>query len=542
MTSLGTALLAGYNVAQLLGFLSNNFPNIGRRITEARRLGYDTKKIVEFFSDMTTEDLQKYENSDEVKGQNPWIDADKLQREQSAYATIKKQAPKVAALAAIPIAAFTAYRALRTPESPAIQPDEISQVGEQIGFQPKGIGFSPQQALPEPEPIQPETQPEPIQPQPEPIQPEPEPVPQAPIEPQEEPPNPKALELIDDRMKYGNIIKQLVEKNESIETIEGVINNLLGEKGRNWLKTQTKDPLSKIIKDYLTLTKEPTKEEPIQDQLEPTTETPQLPEELPKEETPQQPPIKEPIKPIKEKEVKLTPDKQPKPTKFDPGKDKKGDVVQTSGGEVGTIEGLDGSGALVNVNGKIKKVQFEDLEGQTQEVQDAKIVIDPKDVPEEDRSAALGFVLTPPSRRDILISHGASGKFYRYWKKDGSPIDEKIVSELKVGQRFPISTGRTYMGGWDADDEDSRGTVAYHSLTMKGQKYGEEDKKTKMMNKKTKDDAGKVISEEEIEVPLDYWYEEYEDTYTHGYIKKFLKLLRAAIKAFRPKKKRKKKK
>lgn len=627
--TLGTALLAGYNVAQMLGFLSNNFPNIGRKINQAKRIGYDTKKIVDFFSDMTPQDLEKYENSDSVRDENPWIDADKVHRESSAYSTMRKNAPKLALGVGIPLAAFTAYRALRPLGSQAVHPDEISQVGEQIGFNPKGISMDTQQQLTGPQPEAP--------PQPE-ITPE-API-QAPIEeplPQEEPPNPQALDIVE-RLQYGNIIDQLAAKNESVETIEGVLNNLIGPKGRNWLKSQTKDPLSKIISDYLTLKGPQKEEEPIVEGIEPIEEEEtkidpetKLYEDLEKADPEKRKVILRELKgidtlrtaeklnipinkdktitayhgtrsgdkirktgiiknfpffsteektakdyaygasgrnkpevfkinldpkdigitgveegayitsnienvPIKQPSSRETKpiEQEPEIPKFDPATEKKGEVVQTKSGDIGTLKGIDGSGALIEVDGKVQKVQFEDLMGQTEVVRDAVIVIDPKEVPEEERSAALGFVLTPPSRRDIMISHGPSGKFYRYWRKDGGKVEESIVEQLKEGQRFPISTGRTYMGAYDSEDEDSRGTVAYHRLSSKAQKHGEQDKKTKTIKGKIRDEDGNIIGQEDVEVPLDYWYEEYENTYTHGFIKKFLKALQSAVKAFRP--------
>jgi hypothetical protein len=122
-----------------------------------------------------------------------------------------------------------------------------------------------------------------------------------------------------------------------------------------------------------------------------------------------------------------------------------------------------------------------------------------------------------------MISHGPSGKFYRYYRKDKEAIDEDIVERLRVGQTKPVSTGKSYMGWWDADISDSRGTIAYRDLTQMAQREGEPDDPSK---------------------PL--LFEEFENTFTHGYIKKYLDSLKKLTSMFsrkkpKPKKPKKKK-
>ena len=502
----------GVSSDAIAALMSKASPKIARKIQQMLLGGYGTSEILRFLAhDKGSKKQMKMPGRPTTPAEIAYMA--KIQnemnvpkgRDQQALADLKRITPSVLGATALGLGAT------------ALGAETGMAIGEQIGFQPPSPG--PQPTGQEPQPIQQEPTPQPI-----------ELTPEAPIEPQKEPPNPQAIELID-KMKYGNMIKKMVEQNQPIENIEGTVNHFLGAKGRSWLKKQTKDPLSKIIKDYLTITKGLRKQEdealPTPEQETPTQEQPIPPEAKPIEEPTRQPPpiefepIKEPIKPIEEKprkEVKLTKDLQPEPTKFEPGKDKKGEVVQTSGGETGTIEGLDGSGALVRIGGKLKKVKFEDLLGQTETVKNAKILMDPKEVPEEERSAALGMVLTPPDRKDISVMFGPSGKFYRYFRKDGSPIEEDIVKELEVGQRFPITTGRTFMGAWDADEEDSRGTVAYKRLVAQAQKMGKEDDPKKQ-----------------------YWFQEVDSTFTHGFISKFLKLLQEGEKAFRPRKRKKKK-
>jgi len=501
------SLAIGWTAKQILNFISRKMNNLSPGLENARRSGYRDEDILKFLQGK----IKTGKVSDPTTAYGKYLKKSGILTPEESK---ERKAKGIKAAIGTGVTALAAYKAYKnfsgtqpTAGPTPIQPDEI-QVGEQIGFQPPSPVAQPTEQ--EPQPIQPT------------------PTPQVPIETQEQQPNPQSLEIVD-RMKYGNIIDQLAEKNESPEMIAGVVDNLLGQKGRSWLKRQTKEPLEKIISDYITIKKDQI--EPISEGVSPEPEQKQPPgvkppEIIPTQEPTQQPPptefkpIKEPIQPIEpiqpreetsdilDRQLEKRIPKSQEIPKFEPSIEKKGDSVSNKDGEVGKIEGIDGSGVLVRIDGKLKKVQFKDLKGQSELVKQAKIVVDPFDIPEEERSAALGFVLTPPDKRDIMISHGPSGKFYRYWKKDGSAIDQSLVDQLKVGQTLPISSGETYMGAWDSEKEDSRGTVAYHQLTKQAQKTGTSDDKSK-----------------------DYWFQEMDSTFIHGYIKKFLKLLQGGVKA-----------
>lgn len=119
--TLGTALSAGYSIAQLLGFISGNYPNIGKKIQEAKKLGYDINEIAKYFSSMSPSELESYENSGFMKGNNPWVDSDETQRKRSAYEKVKKNAPKLAGAVAAPLGAYVAYRALKPAVTPLVE-------------------------------------------------------------------------------------------------------------------------------------------------------------------------------------------------------------------------------------------------------------------------------------------------------------------------------------------------------------------------------------------------------------------------------------
>ena len=204
--------------------------------------------------------------------------------------------------------------------------------------------------------------------------------------------------------------------------------------------------------------------------------------------------------------------------KLDISKIKKGDEVITPNNEIGNIEAFSGSGVLVNIDGKVKKLKVDELEGTPDFIKSAKIVIDPSQVEEAAKSAALGTVLESPDKTKLSISFGPSGEFYTYRRKDGKPIDEDILNRIKEGMTMPISTGDAFLGSWDAGIADSRGTVAINDIVKFAQKEGEADDPTK---------------------PLVYYKE--NTTYIHPYIKEMLNALMGLSKQYEKSKRKPKK-
>lgn len=204
--------------------------------------------------------------------------------------------------------------------------------------------------------------------------------------------------------------------------------------------------------------------------------------------------------------------------KLDISKIKKGDEVITPNNQIGNIEAFSGSGVLVNVDGKIKKLKVDELEGTPDFIKSAKIVIDPSQVEEAAKSAALGTVLESPDKTKLSISFGPSGEFYTYRRKDGKPIDEDILNRIKEGMTMPISTGDAFLGSWDSGIADSRGTVAINDIVKFAQKEGEPDDPNK---------------------PLVYYKE--NTSYIHPYIKEMLNALMGLSKQYEKSKRKPKK-
>lgn len=206
--------------------------------------------------------------------------------------------------------------------------------------------------------------------------------------------------------------------------------------------------------------------------------------------------------------------------KLDAKTGKKGDIVATENGEVGTVKGISANHALIEVDGKTKKVPISSLIAEPETIKDAELVLNFSDVPENARSGALGIVRTSKDRKNIMISYGMTDDFYVFKRKDGKPFDQDLISKLQVGQTKPRTKGYTYQGWWDPEVEDSRGSIAYSELREKSQSVDDEE-----------DDPTKEILVETM-----------DNTFTHGFREKFSDIIKETSSAFSRKRKPKKKK
>ena len=164
---------------------------------------------------------------------------------------------------------------------------------------------------------------------------------------------------------------------------------------------------------------------------------------------------------------------QPLP-KIDISKVKKGESVITPQNEIGEIKSFTGSKALVDVNGKLKPIDFDKLELTPDELKKTKIVIDPSQIDETAKSAMLGAVTHSPDKKFLKITFGESGDTYTYYRKDGKPIDDKIIDMIKEGSTEPVTSGDTYLGFWDASTPDTRGGAANKYITKQSQDVSDE--------------------------------------------------------------------
>jgi hypothetical protein len=177
---------------------------------------------------------------------------------------------------------------------------------------------------------------------------------------------------------------------------------------------------------------------------------------------------------------------------------KKPQFAKLPDGTIAEIKSEKGKVYKVDAAGKERLIPKKKAELEPPSVSNSQVTFDLAKVPESDRSAALSFVEMPKSRKDAIIKFGLTEAPYRYWRKDGQPIDEDIANRLKEGVTVPITDGDEFMGAWNSEEATSRGTVSSKEFIQGSQEEG------------TEDDPSKP-----------YWFEKLENVFTHGYFKQF---------------------
>jgi hypothetical protein len=111
MNFLGAAA-AGYGIDQILEFVMNSFPHIGKRIKQAKRLGHDAKDVINFFKGMKKEELtqldRKLSQEPNVEFANPLISGQNETLQSSAQTQFPELGKNIAKTA---IGAGAAYGA-----------------------------------------------------------------------------------------------------------------------------------------------------------------------------------------------------------------------------------------------------------------------------------------------------------------------------------------------------------------------------------------------------------------------------------------------
>ncbi len=480
MNPVAQGLALGYSAQKLIGFLTKAFPQLAPRVRQAQRNGHTVEQVLGFLSKTMETDLPKGTSQQEV------LAATNKNKEQLTKHGLTLAASALAAPLAANAARSVLARAL--PQTLAPQAAPLANASNT----PNPASTVPQQTSPSPTATNPtiqqsqNTSPQP----PNPISPN---VPNAQQGSQQPPlsnanaasiPEPANINqskgfdtnIIKNSLAYKKQIDALVNNGNGPEQIEAYLKTF----NPQFIKTiekEGKGAFKDIVGQYI---QEKTQEDALQPegsisnvQAAPIQEQPQLQEAETLQET-----IQEPEKP----------------------KIEKNSVVSSPNG-IGEVKEIRNGQAIVEVDGKLTKVKEEDLHPEPEEVKKAKIEFNLDDVDESLRSAPLNEIYAPAHRKHVTIKYNSDigkdkSKRYIFFKKDGSPVDENLIENLRKGSQLPMTSGKTFWGGWSADTQDSRGTVAYHELTKLAQKEGEEDDPSKP-----------------------YWFEEEEEVFTHGYSK-----------------------
>ncbi len=484
MNPITQGLLLGYSGQQLLNFLLKIVPGIAPRVNQARSAGHSVEQILDFVSK-----TMGGKNYDKSLTPNEIFKKQNLEKEEVTKELLKKAA--LASAAGISgLAAMGMQGSQGQQSSGAIMP---SQILPPLPSGPRGLPNPPQQLqLPNTQQISPSPQPgpnpspvqptQPTQPGTQPISPTPPPqAPVAPVQPTIS--SSQILQNIGQLQRATNLLKA----GNPPETVAAAINSLMkGDERKTFgemLKSGQTKPLIEMVKDLQQEIQQaqpapqPMQPQPeaIQEQpIVPDQEQPLLPEEvIPVQEEPQ--PESEPEKPIEKKSIVATPH------------------------GVGEVKAISGDQAIVEIDGKAKKVPLDELEGEPEEVRNSTIDFDLNTIPEDLRSAPLNEVYTPADRRHVTVKYnqGLKPVRYIYYRKDGKPVPEEFIGKIREGVQLPITSGMNFWGAWDADKADSRGAANYEELVRNSQEEGKPNDPTKH-----------------------YWFAKEEAIYEHPYMEK----------------------
>lgn len=467
------ALMAGYGINEVLGFISNAIPGMGSKISKARNSGYSTDQIIKFIGQ--TMDNEKYPKNMSANE----IHALKSQK----YGDITKKA--AGTLGAIGLGAAGAGIAsmasgMGSPQQgatgAAIQPSAILPPLQNNPMQgQKGIGFNPAQIQQQPpqQLIQGTVQPPSPGPQPSPAPGMPNaPTNQTPIVP----PGQEAQQPVAENpmqatqpQQSAEILQQMGLKEHVDNMLQAgnqplVISSIVSQK----LPPQIRPQLQGLIEDYAA-NFQPQANQPPQD-VQPTNNQ-TMPNSSKEDEIP---PNNEVIPPVQEK----IPTKVKEP-------DKKGNIVSTSTGLVGEIKGISGNNALIEENGKVKKVPLEEIEEPDENVIEA--VNNILKIPEKDRSAIVSLYTYDPSTRTFDVQYH-TGDSYRYYD-----IDDELVKEAARAEGIPITEGKNIFGAWSPEDKKSIGATLIQKI-INNPKY-----------KKPKKGDPENPNYRKLETLYDYW-------------------------------------
>ena len=483
------AISKGFTSASILQHLTRNFPQYASVIAHAKALGYTTDKILKHLADPSNKnpDDDAYLTDSEKTDKR-----DKQRRKKEAIGLGIAGLAAAGGLGALASRAM-AGQALRGQLLPALG-TQAQLPGAQPPLQlpattPAPMGGAPTQ------PPQPMPTPSPMQ-----MTPGQQITGQAisPTSPMQAAQAAQAIPEVDStaliqQMKLEDRIRAMQQAGNTPETIGTALEAMMRPEQKKWLQSQTKMPFPEIVKDYLAKTQI----EPVEEKIKPQAEEISLENQIP------------------ETEVEKPEIEEQKPPKIE-----KGSEVLTPSG-IGTIQGEDSKGFLVNVDGKTKRFSHEEVEGEPEEVKKSVFDFDPETIPEHLRSEALNKVYLPQDRRHITVKYNQGLKpiRYIYWKKDNKPIETSYINKIVKGIQLPISSGLNFWGGWSADESDSRGAANYEELVANSQEEGE------------KDDPSK-----------DYWFIREESIYTHPYQEKMTEFLRQKEREFNEKHKKPKRK
>lgn len=464
------ALAAGYTAKELLNFIAKLYPNFSKQIKNASAAGYTAEQIANFVGQSKKSRLNRFKSGPEQPPPySPESEDNALIR--GSKATEKTIPEGVKNFGKAALGAAGAYALNR------IIPSQISRLGSETP--------SLEQTPNTPEPSE-------------------TPVISNPQNTNISPPK-KSINASDlfKQMDLDVKIQQIASGQPPAIVAKILDQHMLSPSQKKWLKEQTNEPLENLVQQYLS---QPSSSDQAAEAN--ITIPEQKPERTPEQKTPlSTPEVKQAApEPIKEEKIKQAEVSKPEAAKV-------GTKVLDSKGRLGEISDIRNGIATYRRGKETHHQKVEDIYAEPERIKKAKIVFDPTTVPEELRSAALGMVMVDDENRGVNVMYGPSGEFVKYVRKDGQPIGEKEIQALQEGMTLPITSGEAYMGGWDKDVADSRGSHAVHEFKLKAQE--------KYPKKPEADDPNKI-----------YWVYPLKKTFTHGILQGLFDLLGVNVSDF----------
>ena len=152
---------------------------------------------------------------------------------------------------------------------------------------------------------------------------------------------------------------------------------------------------------------------------------------------------------------------------------------------VGEVKEIRGDKALVEVDGKLHKVDLEDLEQESEDV--IETVQNLLKIPEVDRSSVVSLFTYDPTDKEMYIQFH-SGDTTKYFDVD----PEKVYAVAnKMG--IPITQGKNIFGAWSPEDKQSLGATLIKEI-INDPKY-----------KKSKKGEAPNPNYRNLETLYDYW-------------------------------------
>jgi hypothetical protein len=445
----------GLTSEEILAFLKKNAPTLSRKIQNLLTGGWAPSEILSFLNqDKGSAKQVNFKNAkpaspEEIAAMQIYKSKRDIPQSRDELALqdltkFTKNALKVGASLAVPYLASRAIPKAAQIGAEAIIP-EVLPAQKQIPFNPRGLpGQAAKKAIP--------------------FQEKGPAVSSSPSTPPAMPTNQgvTALKKISsedlfNQMGLTNRIQSMAEAGNNPEQVTAILDYMMSSKQKKFIQSQTDEPLSNLVSDYMSkISQQPKEQASVQ-------ETPEM--EIQAGEPEQK------LEPISEEVIE-----EKKPVNIE-----KGSLTFTPDGKIGEVKGIDSKGAIVEIDGKAKKIPIEELEGEPQEL--LQTVQNLLKIPEVDRSSVVSLFTYDPEENSMYIQFH-TGDTYKYFD-----VDPEIVMRIANKIGIPVSQGKNIFGAWSPADRQSLGATLIQEI-IKDPKYA-------------KSNVGKTYKK--LETLYDYW-------------------------------------